>query len=97
VLHPNTPAYRQTADAFRSGDQATLASLIGEHVIRHVSGRYQMAGDIRRRNAVLRPGSIVFARKASGSSRSTCSDATIACALSLRARGARASMRRHES
>jgi hypothetical protein len=48
-------------------------------------------------NAVLRPGSIVFARKASGSSRSTCSDATIACALSLWARGARASMRKHES
>ena len=30
------------------------------------------------RSAILRPGSIVFARKASGSSTTTCSDATIA-------------------
>ena len=47
VLHPNATAYRQTADAFRSGDLATLASLIDEHVIWHVPGPYQMAGDIR--------------------------------------------------
>ena len=97
VLHPNATAYRQTADAFRSGDLTTLASLIDEHVIWHVPGPYQMAGDIRGRNAILRPGSIVFARKASGSSRTTCSEATIACALSSWARGARASMRKHES
>ena len=32
---------------------------------------------IRGRSAILRPGSIVFARKTSGSSRTTCSDATI--------------------
>jgi ketosteroid isomerase-like protein len=75
--HPNATAYRQTADAFRSGDLATLASLVDEHVIWHVPGPHQMAGDIRGRSAILRPGSIVFARKASGSSRTTCSDATI--------------------
>jgi threonine dehydrogenase-like Zn-dependent dehydrogenase len=39
--------------AFRSGDQATLACLIDEHVIWHVPGPYQMAADIRGRNAIL--------------------------------------------
>ena len=54
MLHPNATAYRQTADAFRSGDLATLASLIDEHVIWHVPGPHQMAGDIRGRNAKRR-------------------------------------------
>ena len=54
-----------------------------EGALTRVPGPYQMAGDIRGRNATLRPGSIVFAQKASGSSRTTCSDATIACALSV--------------
>jgi hypothetical protein len=43
------------------------------------SATRQMAGDIRGRSAILRPGSIVVARKASGSSRTTCSDATSTC------------------
>jgi hypothetical protein len=33
--HPNATANRQTADAFRSGDIATLASLIVEDLNRH--------------------------------------------------------------
>jgi ketosteroid isomerase-like protein len=51
--HPNATAYRRTADAFRSGDQATLASYIDEHVVWHVPGSHDMAGDIDGREALL--------------------------------------------
>ena len=53
VEHPNAIAYRQTADAFRSGDQAGLASYIDEHVVWHVPGAHDMAGDIHGREALL--------------------------------------------
>ncbi len=53
VEHPNAIAYRQTADAFRSGDQARLASYIDEHVVWHVPGSHEMAGDIHGREALL--------------------------------------------
>lgn len=45
--HPNAIAYRRTADAFRSGDQAELASLIATDVVWHVPGAHSMARDIR--------------------------------------------------
>lgn len=51
--HPNATTYRRTADAFRSGDQVTLSSLIDEDVIWHVPGRHSMAGDLRGRRALL--------------------------------------------
>ena len=53
VEHPNAIAYRQTADAFRSGDQARLASYIDEQVVWHVPGTHDMAGDIHGREALL--------------------------------------------
>jgi len=53
VEHPNAIAYRQTADAFRSGDQTGLASYIDEQVVRHVPGTHDMAGDIHGREALL--------------------------------------------
>jgi ketosteroid isomerase-like protein len=53
VEHPNAIAYRQTADAFRSGDQARLASYIDEQVVWHVPGSHDMAGDIHGREALL--------------------------------------------
>jgi len=34
--HPNAIAYRSTADAFRSGDQTELTSLIASDVVWHV-------------------------------------------------------------
>jgi ketosteroid isomerase-like protein len=51
--HPNATAYRRTADAFRSGDGAELASLIAEDVVWHVPGSHSMAGDIHGRTALL--------------------------------------------
>jgi uncharacterized protein len=51
--HPNATAYRSTADAFRSGDQALLASLIAADVVWHVPGSHAMAGEIRGRTALL--------------------------------------------
>jgi ketosteroid isomerase-like protein len=51
--HPNAVAYRRTADAFRSGDAAELASLIAEDVVWHVPGSHAMAGDINGRAALL--------------------------------------------
>ena len=53
VEHPNALAYRQTADAFRSGDQVRLASYIDEQVVWHVPGSHDMAGDIHGREALL--------------------------------------------
>ena len=53
VEHPNAIAYRQTADAFRSGDQSKLASYIDEQVVWHVPGSHDMAGDIHGREALL--------------------------------------------
>ena len=53
VEHPNAVAYRQTADAFRSGDQVRLASYIDEQVVWHVPGSHDMAGNIHGREALL--------------------------------------------
>jgi ketosteroid isomerase-like protein len=51
--HPNAAAYRHTADAFRSGDQPLLVSLIDAAVVWHVPGTHVMAGDIYGRDALL--------------------------------------------
>jgi ketosteroid isomerase-like protein len=51
--HNNAIAYRRTADAFRSGDQAELASLIAIDVVWHVPGAHSMAGEIRGRDQLL--------------------------------------------
>jgi ketosteroid isomerase-like protein len=51
--HPNAIAYRRTADAFRSGDQTELASLIASDVVWHVPGAHSMAGDIRGRDQLV--------------------------------------------
>jgi ketosteroid isomerase-like protein len=51
--HRNALAYRRTAEAFRSGDSALLASLIDPAVVWHVPGTHAMAGDIRGRDALL--------------------------------------------
>ena len=51
--HPNATAYRRTADAFRSGDEAELAALIADDVVWHVPGPHSMAGEIRGRDALL--------------------------------------------
>jgi ketosteroid isomerase-like protein len=53
VEHPNAIAYRQTADAFRSGDQARLVSYIDELIVWQVPGTHDMAGDIHGREALL--------------------------------------------
>lgn len=52
--HPNAVAYRRTADAFRSADTASLASLIDPAVVWHVPGTHAMAGDVRGRDALLK-------------------------------------------
>jgi uncharacterized protein len=51
--HPNATAYRRTADAFRSGDEAQLAALIADDVVWHVPGFHSMAGEIRGRDALV--------------------------------------------
>lgn len=51
--HPNAVAYRHTADAFRSGDDGLLASLIDADVVWHVPGAHAMAGDIYGRGALF--------------------------------------------
>jgi ketosteroid isomerase-like protein len=51
--HPNAAAYRRTADAFRSGDTALVASLIAADVTWHVPGRHSLAGDVHGREALL--------------------------------------------
>jgi uncharacterized protein len=51
--HPNAIAYRRTADAFRSGDEAELAALIADDVVWHVPGSHSMAGKIRGRDALV--------------------------------------------
>jgi ketosteroid isomerase-like protein len=51
--HPNAVAYRRTADAFRSGDTALLASLIDPDVVWHVPGVHSMAGEVHGREALL--------------------------------------------
>ena len=45
--HPNTTAYRRTANAFRSRDFDAIRSLVAEDVVWHVPGRHSMAGEIR--------------------------------------------------
>jgi ketosteroid isomerase-like protein len=52
--HPNAVAYRRTADAFRSGDERLLASLIDSAVIWHVPGTHAMAGDVLGRDRLLK-------------------------------------------
>ncbi len=51
--HPNAAAYRRAADAFRAGDLATIESLVDEHVVWHVPGHHQRAGDIVGRPALI--------------------------------------------
>ena len=51
--HPNATAYRRTAEAFRSGDPDTLASLIAEDVVWHVPGDHPMSGEIQGRAQLL--------------------------------------------
>ena len=51
--HPNAVAYRRTADAFRSGDEELLASLIDPAVVWHVPGTHAMAGEIHGRDGLL--------------------------------------------
>ena len=51
--HPNATAYRETAEAFRTGDLARLATLIDPDVVWHVPGAHRMAGEIRGRPALL--------------------------------------------
>lgn len=51
--HPNAVAYRRTADAFRAGDAALLASFIAEDVVWHVPGTHAMAGELVGRAALL--------------------------------------------
>jgi uncharacterized protein len=51
--HPNALAYRRTADAFRSADQAVLAALLASDVVWHVPGRHTMAGERRGRDQLI--------------------------------------------
>jgi len=51
--HPNATVYRQTADAFRSGDLAAIAELVAEDVVWHVPGNHRRAGDLVGREAVI--------------------------------------------
>jgi ketosteroid isomerase-like protein len=53
IEHLNAVAYRRTAEAFRSGDETVLASLIDVGVVWHVPGAHAMAGDIEGRDALL--------------------------------------------
>jgi len=52
--HRNAAAYRRTAEAFRSGDDASLATLIDEAVVWHVPRTHPMAGDIHGRDGLLK-------------------------------------------
>jgi hypothetical protein len=51
--HRNALAYRRTADAFRSGDLATLRTLFDPEVVWHIPGNNFRAGDVRGLDAVL--------------------------------------------
>ena len=51
--HPNATAYREAADAFRSGDLRAIEALVDESVVWHVPGKHRRAGDIRGRDALL--------------------------------------------
>jgi ketosteroid isomerase-like protein len=51
--HPHAIAYRDTAEAFRSGDMTTLATLIAPDVLWHVPGSHPLAGDVRGRERLL--------------------------------------------
>jgi uncharacterized protein len=51
--HPNALAYRRTADAFRSADQAVLAALLSSDVVWHVPGKHSMAGELRGRAQLI--------------------------------------------
>ena len=53
VEHPNATAYRRAADAFRSGDLATIATLVDDDVVWHVPGDHRRAGDIEGRDALI--------------------------------------------
>jgi ketosteroid isomerase-like protein len=51
--HPNAVAYRRTADAFRSADEAAFAALVATDVVWHVPGTHSMAGDVRGREQLI--------------------------------------------
>ncbi len=51
--HPDSIAYRRTADAFRAGDLDLVKTLIAPEVVWHVPGDHQMAGTIDGRDALL--------------------------------------------
>jgi ketosteroid isomerase-like protein len=51
--HPNAIAYRRTADAFRSADQAAFTALVAIDVVWHVPGTHSMAGDVRGRDQLI--------------------------------------------
>lgn len=51
--HPDAAAYRQAAEAFRSGDHAAIEGLIAADVVWHVPGDHELAGDVRGRDALL--------------------------------------------
>jgi uncharacterized protein len=50
--HPNVARFREGYAAFAEGDLAALNDLFAEDVLWHVSGRSQLAGDYRGRDAV---------------------------------------------
>ncbi len=43
--HPNATAYRRTADAFRSGNEAELVALMTDDVVWHVPAWEQIFAD----------------------------------------------------
>ena len=47
--HPNATAYRRAADAFRTGDLATIRSLVDPDIVWHVPGEHPLARDYRGR------------------------------------------------
>jgi ketosteroid isomerase-like protein len=49
--HPNALAYRSAANAFRAGDVAAIADLVGADVVWHVPGDHPMARRMRRSGA----------------------------------------------
>jgi hypothetical protein len=53
IEHQNAIAYPRPAEAFRSGDEVLLGSLIDDGVVSHVPGAHAMAGDIEGRHALL--------------------------------------------
>jgi ketosteroid isomerase-like protein len=50
--HPNVARFREGYAAFAKGDFAALGDLFAEDLLWHVSGRSQLAGEYRGRDAV---------------------------------------------